>query len=324
MPLHLFTPTRLTMLLAAVVIATAGVAPAMAAAPMAKTPAPGFFRLMVGDFEITALNDGTNDLPANKILQGTTPAKVDQTLAAVYLKSPVESSYNAFLINTGSKLVLVDTGAGKLVSPTLGNLLSNLKASGYQPEQIDEVYITHMHSDHIGGLLSAGKLAFPNAIVRADKDESDYWLSQGNMDRAADARRPTFKNAMAAFTPYVAAGKYKPFDQGAQLQPGISAYESKGHTPGHSIYTVESKGQKVVMIGDLIHVAAVQFGEPTVTVSFDSDSAVALAERKKAFDAAAKEGYLLAGAHLPFPGIGHVRVNGAGYDWIPVNFTQMH
>src|SRR5689334_10762449 len=141
---------------------------ASAGAPQAKGQAPGWYRMMIGDFEVTALADGTVGLPVDKLLTNTTAAHVQAALARAYLKVPVETSVNGYLINTGSKLVLIDTGAANLFGPTLGNLVANLKASGYQPEQIDEIYITHMHPDHVGGLLAGDKPAFPNAVVRAD------------------------------------------------------------------------------------------------------------------------------------------------------------
>ena len=117
-------------------LATVGAA--HAAAPMVKTSAPGFYRMMLGDFEVTALSDGTADLPVDKLLTNTTPAKVKSALAKSFLTAPLETSFNGYLINTGTKLVLIDTGAAKLFGPTLGNLVANLKASGYQPEQVDE------------------------------------------------------------------------------------------------------------------------------------------------------------------------------------------
>ena len=171
--------------------------PVFAAAPQAKFSAPGFFRMMLGNFEITALSDGTVDLPMDKLLTNTTPGKVDQALRKVFLKAPLETSVNGYLINTGTKLVLVDTGAAGLFGPTLGKLLSNLKAAGYTPDQVDAVLITHMHPDHVGGLMDGDKLVFPNATIRADKHDSDFWLDQANMDKAPADGKGFFQGAMA-------------------------------------------------------------------------------------------------------------------------------
>ncbi len=308
-----------TLLAAAVAAATVG---AQAAAPMVKTPAPGFFRVMLGDVEITPISDGTFDLPMDQIIRQK-PELTRTTLTKNFLKLPVETSDNAFLINTGSKLVLVDTGAGAMMGPTVGKLVNNLKAAGYRPEQIDEIYITHMHGDHVGGLVNNGQRVFPNAVVRAGKADADYWLSQANMDKAPADKKDFFKGAMASINPYIQAGKFKPIEKDGELVPGVSAQAEHGHTPGHTVYAVESHGQKLVLIGDLIHLAAVQFDNPQVTVAFDSDEKAAAAARKKVFDDAARNGWLVGGAHLQFPGLGHLQAQGKGYRWVPVNYTQM-
>ncbi len=315
--------TKVTAALAATATIAFLTTTANAAAPMAKTSAPGYYRMMLGDFEITALSDGTVNLPVKDLLTNTTPAAVDKALAKSYLKNPLETSVNGYLINTGEKLVLVDTGAAGLFGPTLGNLVTNLKASGYQPEQVDEIYITHMHADHVGGLMAGDKRAFPNAVVRADKHDADFWLSQANMDKAAVDDKGFFQGAMASLNPYVKADKFKSFDGNTELVAGIKAVASRGHTPGHSIYAVESKGQKLMLWGDLMHVASVQFENPGVTIKFDTDSKAAALQRKKAYAEAAKQGYLVGSAHLSFPGIGYLRAEGKGYAWIPVNYTSM-
>jgi len=298
----------------------ASMAPSQAAAPMVKTQAPGFYRMMLGDFEVTALSDGSVALPMVKLLNEKA-ADSEKALAKAYLKEPFDTSVNAYLVNTGTKLVLIDTGAAGLFGPTLGKLQASLKAAGYAPEQVDEVYITHMHGDHIGGLMAGDKLAFPNAVVRADQHDADYWLSQAKMDAAPAEGKGGFQGAMASINPYVKAGKFQPFEGDTELVPGVRAKVSHGHTPGHSFYVVESKGQKLVLWGDLMHVAAVQFLNPAVTIQFDSDNKAAAAQRKAAYAEAAKEGYWVGVAHISFPGLGHLRANGKGYDWVPVNYS---
>jgi len=278
---------------------------------------------MLGAFEVTALSDGTVDLKIEELLTNTTAAKIRSALARAHLKDPVETSVTAYLVNTGSKLVMIDAGAGVFFGPTLGKLIANLKACGYQPEQIDEIYITHMHSDHVGGLVNGDKIAFPNAVVRADRRDADFWLSKANMDTAPKEAKPVFEGAMASINPYIAAGKFKPFDGNTDLVPGVSAISTYGHTPGHTVYMVESQGQRLVLWGDLMHVAAVQFAEPSVTIQFDTDSKAAAAQRKKQYADAAKRGHWVAAAHLPFPGIGHLRSDGKGYDWLPANYTAL-
>jgi len=308
---------RLVVLAVSVFIAMA----AHAAAPLATTPAVGFYRMMIGDYQVTALSDGTVPLPVTKLLTNTTAEKVTKALDRAFLSDPLETSVNAYLINTGSKLVLVDTGAGSLFGPTLGKLVANLKASGYQPDEVDEVYITHLHPDHVGGLMAGDSMAFPKAIVRADRHDADYWLNKAAIATARESDRPFFEGAMKSLKPYSAAGRFKTFDGNTQLVPGISAVPARGHTLGHTTYVVESKGQKLLLWGDLIHVAAVQFADPSITIEFDTDPRAAAIQRKKAFADAAKQGYWVAGAHLPFPGIGHLRSEGKGYSFVPANYA---
>ena len=293
-------------------------APALAAGPQLKGQAPGWYRLQLGEFEITALSDGTLDLPVDKLLQQPVPNTV-KALQHAYLGVPLETSVNAYLINTGSKLVLVDTGASGLFGPTLGRALANLKAAGYSPDQVDEVVITHMHGDHIGGAGVDGKAAFPNATLRLDKRDADFWLAPEQVAKGDGAK------AIAAIVKsYADAGRFKPFEgsaAGVEIVPGVKAYPAYGHTPGHSNYVAESKGQKMMFWGDLMHVAAVQFAEPAVTVQFDSDPKAAAPAREKAYAAAAKDGYYVAVTHVSFPGIGKLRADGKGYDWLPVNYS---
>ena len=297
---------------------------ALAEAPMVKTQAPGYHRVMVGDFEVTALLDGTMKLPVVKLLTNVKPQELAAALKRGFLREQVETSVNAYLVNTGSKLVLIDTGVGALFGGK-PLLLDNLRAAGYKPEQVDEVYITHMHGDHVGGLMAGTALAFPNATLRIDKADTDFWLSEAVMNRAPENVRDFFKGAMASVNPYLAAGKLKTFEGETELVPGVHAMPTYGHTPGHTIYRIESKGQTLVLWGDLMHVAAVQFDNPNVTIQFDINSKKALEQRRKAFAEAAKKGWLVGVAHVSFPGLGHLRPNagGKGYTWVPLNYSTL-
>lgn len=315
---------RLRMAVMSVTVAVLIGAGAQASAPQQKAQPPGFYRLMVGDFEVTALSDGIFSMEVGKLLTNVTPAQIDAALAQSFLKEPVDESVNAFLINTGSKLVLIDTGAGVLYGPTVGKLLSNLKASGYQPQQVDEIYITHLHGDHVGGVLADGKPAFPNAILRIAQSEADFWLSKAHMDAAPEDRRGSYQGAMSSVHPYVAAGRFRPFSGDVELVPGVRAVAAHGHTAGHTVYVAESNGQRLVLWGDLMHVAAVQFPDPAVTIRYDTDAAAAAAARNKIFADAAAHGDWVAGAHLSFPGIGHLRASGSGYEFVPVNYSVPH
>lgn len=294
---------------------------AQAGAPQQPTQAPGYYRMMLGDVEVTALSDGTVGLHVEKLLQGTTPKKVESALAKWRLGLPLETSVNGYLVNTGSKLVLIDAGAGALFGPTLGKLVANLQASGYTPDQVDEIYITHMHPDHVGGLAADGKAVFANAVVRADQADADFWLSAANLEAAPKDSKGFFQGAQASLKPYVDAGRFKAISADEELVPGIKAVATHGHTKGHRNYVVESRGQKLVLWGDLMHVAAVQFAAPAVTIAFDTDQKAALAQRRKAFADAAKQGYMVGASHLSFPGIGSLLADGPGYRFQPTNYT---
>jgi glyoxylase-like metal-dependent hydrolase (beta-lactamase superfamily II) len=316
------TLPRLVRTAAALAAATVATTAAHAAGPLQKGQAPGFYRMMLGDFEVTALNDGTVGLPVDQLLQRTTPAQVKKALARNFMGLPTETSVNAYLVNTGAKLVLIDTGAAGLFGPTLGNLLANLQAAGYKPEQVDEVYITHMHPDHVGGLMTGDKPTFPNAVVRADKRDADFWLSAENLEKAPKEAKGFFQGAQVSLNPIVKAGRFQPFDGGTELVPGIQSVAGYGHTPGHAVYQVESKGQKLVLWGDLMHVGAVQFANPKVTIQFDVDQQKAYEARRKAFAEAAKAGHWVGATHLAFPGIGHLRAAaGGGYDFVPASYS---
>ena len=151
-----------------------------ASVPMVKTQ-PGFYRLMLGQFEVTALNDGVVAYPTTLVLPTATSEQIKRGLSASALTDPVGISYNAFLINTGRKLVLIDTGTGGKLNDEpefhgAGHLMANLRTAGYKPEQVDEIYITHRGQDHIGGLTVGRERAFPNALLRAPKSEFDLFL----------------------------------------------------------------------------------------------------------------------------------------------------
>lgn len=294
---------------------------AIAAAPFAGGQAPGFYRVILGDYEITALSDGTIRVPLDKLYRYTTAERVDAALSAAFLRNPVELSVNAYLVNTGRKLVLIDAGTGPLLGPTLGRLPASLRAAGYQPEQIDDIILTHIHTDHSGGLSVAGKAAFPNAKLHVNKREIEYWFNPANRDAAPESARQRFREASEAVAPYKEAGLLIAYADNADPIPEFRSVLRRGHTPGHSSIVIESGGETLVVWGDITHGDVIQFDEPGVSIDFDVDTAEAASTRQVAFGEAVQRGYLVAGAHIAFPGIGHVRTDSNGYDWLPVNYT---
>lgn len=304
------------------IIAGAALTGAHAQVPMSGEATPGWYRMRLGQFEVTALFDGTLELPVDKVFTKVPPGRLRSLLARAYLANDVTLTVNAFLVNTGTRLVLIDTGTGtsQMFGSKLGRLLANLRASGYSPEQVDEIYVTHMHTDHIGGLMRDGKPGFPNATVRADVREADHFLSRSRMEAMPADEREDFESAMAIFEPYVAAKKFKPFDGETELIPGIRAKPAPGHTPGHTVYVVESQGEKMLVWGDLMHVAAIQFPEPSATVDFDWNTRQSPQQRRAIFADAARNRYYVAAAHVAFPGIGKLRAEGDGFAWMPVSY----
>lgn len=301
---------------------------AQTAAPKLNKSQAGFYHMKFGDFEVIALSDGTVPLPVFALLTNIKPVEIERLLSDAFVKAPLDASVNAFLIKPAgntNKLILVDAGSGELYGPTLNKLTASLTAVGYEPEQITDILLTHIHTDHSGGLMDGNRMVFPNAVVHADKREVDYWLNPANRDKSKGNKEQLvrlFSEAAVKVKPYFDAGKVKTFDGDTQLFSGIRSIATPGHTPGHSFYALESKGEKIVFWGDIMHVAEVQFPNPAVTIMFDSDSKAAAAQRKKAFADAAKNGYWIAPAHVSFPGIGHLRADGSGYKWIPIAYIN--
>ncbi|WP_029711377.1 MBL fold metallo-hydrolase [Serratia fonticola] len=289
-----------------------------------QTQAPGYYRMMLGNLEVTALYDGYTHL-ATKLFHGVSEPDMQKLFARMFTdsKSGIQTAVNAFLVNTGTHLVLVDAGTSQCFGPTLGAIKNNLRAAGYQPEQVDMILLTHLHPDHACGITDQGKAAFPNATVYASKADGDYWLSKEMALKAPKNAQPMFKMAQDAVAPYAEQGKLKFYSPGEQLLPGLEVIATPGHTPGHTSYLFSSGGQKLLLWGDIVHSHSLQFAKPEVAVDFDTDSKQAIATRQKVFADAAENKLWVGGAHLPFPGLGHVRVEGKGYAWVPVEYAPV-
>lgn len=293
------------------------------AAIAAQAAQNGVFRYRLGDFQITALSDGTVPQDLHALLKGASGPEIDGALARSFHSNPVEASINAFLIDTGSRLVLVDTGSGDFFGAGYGGkLVTSLRAAGYEPSQIDDILLTHIHTDHSGGLVHDGKEVFTKAVIHVGKPDVDFFLDPANQNGVGGYDKAYFQQAVASLTPYKASGRLKPFTGAVQILPGITSQPTPGHTPGHSFYRVESKGQSLIFVGDIAHVQAVQFPYPKITITYDVDQPAAAAQRVTQFKSLSDSGSVIAGAHLPFPGISHVRHEGAGYTFVPVDYVN--
>ena len=189
------------------------------------------------------------------------------------------------------------------------------------PDQVDDVLITHLHPDHIGGLMLEGALAFPKATLHLNKRDAAYWLDKETMAKAPESSKGFFEGAMVSVNPWIAAGRCQMFETDGELVPGVMARTTFGHTAGHTSYVVEDGGQTMFIIGDLLHVPAVQLENPSVTIAYDTDEKAAILSREKLFTQPAKQGALVGAAHFPFPGVGHLRASGKGWQWVPLNYS---
>lgn len=290
---------------------------------MAGVQVPGYYRVKVGQFEVTALFDGTLDFHP-ELLKNMDKAAIDKALSHHYGRATgIQSPINAYLVHTGDHLVLIDAGAGKLFSEDRqGRILANLKAAGYQPEQVDIVIMTHLHGDHTGGLSDMeGQPVFPNATVYANRMENEYWLSEQQAAAAPVERQIFFKMARESAVPYLMAEKWKAIEGGAEIVPGIRAVAAYGHTPGHTAFEITSDGQSLLVWGDIVHSHVIQFSHPEVAIEYDSDAVAAVRTRQALLKDVAAKREMVAGMHLPFPGLGYVVAEGNGkYTWIPVEY----
>lgn len=315
----MFFRTIFAIITTVLIIATSSISSGVATGKTAKAQVPGVYSFRLGEFTITALSDGTVPQDLHKVLTNTNSAEIEQLLHRAFLANPVEASINAFLIDTGDKQVLVDTGAGQLFGPGLGgNLQASLKAAGYASDEIDMILLTHIHTDHSGGLVENGRRMFPTATVYAGKPDVDLWLNPANAANPERLHldRRYFEEAAKTVKPYLNAGKLKLFSDEIAIMPGITARP----TPGHSFYVVESSGESIEFWGDIIHFGSIQFPNPKITVVYDVNSNAAAEQRAKQFADAEKSRRLVAAAHLPFPGIGHIRAENKGYTWVPVDY----
>lgn len=291
----------------------------LAASSAAAAPDnPGFYRMKLGEFDVVALSDGSHPFPVDSVMVGSTPAAIAAALEREALRLPLQGSINAFLIDTGAQRILVDTGAGTLYGDCCGRIPASLRAAGYRPEQIDLILLTHLHKDHVGGAMRAD--AFPNARLVVAANEAGYWRDPAKRRAAPDFLNSFFDSAADALASWAAAGRLRTFTGEAGIAPGVRSVAAAGHTPGHAAYLVESRGARLLVWGDIVHVAAVQLEEPGVSVKYDSDGAGAERTRRTLLERAVREKLWVAAAHLSFPGLGQFRRAQSGYRWIPANY----
>jgi glyoxylase-like metal-dependent hydrolase (beta-lactamase superfamily II) len=300
------------------------VAPAHAAAPQVGKQVPGFYRYKLGDFEVTVVTDGRLATPlAETYVANAKKDAVNEVLAGNLLpKDTATQPYTPVVINTGSKLVAIDTGLGAGVHAqskgAAGQYHSNLAASGIDAKSVDAVVISHFHGDHINGLVDAeNKPIFVNAEVMVPAVEWKFWMDDANMGKAAGTpMEGAFKNTRRVFGGI--GNKVTQYEDGKELVGGIKAIATPGHTIGHMSYMVSSGSQNLIVQSDITAGMAFLFvNNPDWQLMFDMDKPLAVQSRRKIYDMAAAERLPVQGFHFSFPGVGLVEKNGSGYRFIP-------
>lgn len=304
-------------------IATAGTALTSVSLPThAKTPIVGAqvsqtYRRKLGSYEITVLADGYVDLP-HEVWANVSPEKMAEHLTNAFLPTGhIRNGVNAYLINTGDKLILVDSGARDLFGPNLGLFPGNLSNVGVKPQDIDKILITHVHPDHVGGLYTAdGQVTIPNAKVMVDETDLNFWTSPSAQGQAIDFSKPWFDIARDWQKAY--DGRISTFKGETDLGDGITAFPLPGHTPGHTGFRVESEGESLLIIGDVVVSSAVQFADPDASNIWETSAEDSKRSRRTIFDIAANDRTLVSATHIPFPSFGYVdrRADGS-FAWVP-------
>jgi glyoxylase-like metal-dependent hydrolase (beta-lactamase superfamily II) len=295
-----------------------------AAGPPSGTQAPGFYRYKVGSFECTSINDGARSFPMPDTFVRNVPK--EQALAAAeaaYMpKGMVTVPFNPQLINTGSKLILIDCGNGianfEPSKGAVGRTLQNLASAGVDPKSVDVVLMSHLHPDHTNGIRALdGSMAFPNAEIMVPAKDWEFWMSEENAAKAESNQM--MKNYFANVRKIYAGieSKVTRYDWGKEVVSGITSIAAPGHTPGHTAFAVASGDSKVLIQSDVTNIPEFFLRNPDWHVAYDVDPATAQETRHKFYDMAAAEKALVVGFHFTFPSIGHVEKDGAKYRLIP-------
>jgi glyoxylase-like metal-dependent hydrolase (beta-lactamase superfamily II) len=292
--------------------------PAHAAAPLATTQAPGFYRYKIGDLQITAINDGFARRPLEGFIRNAELPAVQKVLGDQALATDsVTIPFTTLVINDGKKLTLLDTGNGNSGAPTSGTWMTNFRAAGFTPEQVDTVVISHFHGDHINGLrLKEGTAVFANAEVMVPDAEWAFWMDDARASAAAEGMKPAFANVRRVFDPMKA--QVKQYKAGTEVVPGVNAIAAAGHTPGHTVYVI---GGKLLALCDATNTPALFVTNPGWQAIFDMDGAAAEATRRKLLDMAIADKLQVSFYHAPFPATGNIVKDGAGYRMMPVAWS---
>src|ERR1700760_2454539 len=309
---------------AAAALSQLGAPSAQAAVAPAGAQAPGFYRYKVGTYECTSINDGARSFPMpDKFVVNVPKEEALAAADAAYMpKGMVTVPFNPQLINTGSKLILIDCGNGVAnLEPSkgaVGRTLQNLTAAGVDPKSIDIVLMSHLHPDHTNGIRALdGSMAFPNAEIMVPAKDWAFWTSEENAAKAqsSEMMKNYFANVRKIYTGI--ESKVTKYDWDKEVAPGVTAIGTPGHTPGHTSFVVASGGSKILISADVTNIPEFFLRNPDWHVAYDTDPDLAQKTRHKFYDMAAAEKATVVGFHFTFPCIGHVEKDGAKYRLIP-------
>lgn len=289
-----------------------------AAAPPLGAVRPTYYRFQLGGFEVTTLLDGAIQLegPHPIFGQDQSPEAVQQLAEANFLPATqMEIVFTPVVVNTGSELVLFDSGNPTERRPGAGNLVATLQAAGIDPGQIDVVVITHMHPDHIGGLMADGAPTYPNARYVTGETEYDFWSKDEHLSGATEAAAKLVQANVVPLADRIAFIK----DEG-EVVPGIRGLDAFGHTPGHMVYHIESDGRRLLLWADTANHYVMSVQRPDWQVAFDVDKEAAAATRKRVFDLATADRIPVTGYHMPFPAVGYIDRTGGEYRWVQASY----
>jgi glyoxylase-like metal-dependent hydrolase (beta-lactamase superfamily II) len=279
-----------------------------AGTPVSVTP---LAQIRIGRFTVTALTDGYADMPYD-YFPGRSPAEVEKAATARSTARPtgVRFLFNQYLIEDGERRILIDAGAAGSIGQT-GQLPRALGLLGLRPDQIDAVIVTHMHQDHMGGLILGGKNNYPGAELYIDRRDVAHWTDPAKRSGAPDYLQTSFQMAQEVVRLYP---KLQAIDGEREIARGVSIVDLTGHTPGHIGVRIEDAGQSLIMVSDMIF-PVVHPGATDVFFLFEQDRAAAKAMRDRFFPRAASEGALIAATHMPFPGLGRVVADRGQMRW---------
>jgi glyoxylase-like metal-dependent hydrolase (beta-lactamase superfamily II) len=316
---------RRTFLAGSALLAGAALAPPAAArAPTATAQGSGVYRYNLGSYQLTALYDGVWYVPIDeKFVRNASSTEVNDALAAAFLPPRIlPISFTALLVNTGAKLVLIDTGTAGQIADTAGSLLDNFKSAGIDPKAVDTILISHFHPDHIDGIKTKdGAKIFPNAEVVVPEPEWDFWMDDANMSKAEGAVKRYFLNARRIFKDF--AKDVRRFKPGDEVAAGIVSVAAYGHTPGHTAFAIHSGSQSMLAMSDTVRNPYLFARHPDWQPAFDMDGPRAADARRRMLDRVAADRMLIEAYHFPFPACGHIAKTASGYEFVPSEWKPL-